>query len=88
MKKAVIIKPNDTVITVIEGIQCGDSISYNGCTEPVVAVQDIPIYHKVAISEVRQGEYVLKYGEKIGVASKDIHIGEHVHSHNIVSERA
>ena len=31
----------------------------------------------------KEGEYVIKYGEVIGVATKNIGVGEHVHVHNV-----
>ncbi|NTF09558.1 altronate dehydratase [Agrobacterium rubi] len=39
--------------------------------------------HKVAISPMKAGEAVIKYGQIIGFASQDIGIGEHVHTHNM-----
>lgn len=39
--------------------------------------------HKVATSAIRAGEPVLKYGQIIGFASRDIAVGEHVHTHNL-----
>ncbi len=44
---------------------------------------DIPMGHKRALRDIKKGEYVIKYGEIIGVATKDIKKGEHVHSHNL-----
>jgi galactarate dehydratase len=39
--------------------------------------------HKVALSTIRTGEEVLKYGQVIGVATQDIEPGRHVHLHNL-----
>ena len=50
-------------------------------------MEDIKIYHKVSIREIKKGEPILKYGEHIGIAGKDIEIGMHVHVHNIESHR-
>src|SRR5207244_6212952 len=41
--------------------------------------------HKVALRAIPAGDPVVKYGHAIGVASRDIAAGEHVHSHNLVS---
>lgn len=41
--------------------------------------------HKVAACPIRTGETIVKYGMPIGVATKDIARGEHVHVHNIAS---
>lgn len=55
-----------------------------------VAVQigeggDVPAGHKVALEDIPQGGPVIKYGEVIGRASRDIEKGEWVHSHNLRS---
>lgn len=39
--------------------------------------------HKYALRDIRQGENVIKYGQPIGHATRDIAKGEHVHSHNL-----
>ena len=41
--------------------------------------------HKVAVRPIAAGDMVLKYGAPIGVATRDIAAGEHVHTHNIGS---
>nr|WP_297457606.1 altronate dehydratase family protein [uncultured Halomonas sp.] len=48
-----------------------------------VAQENIPAGHKVALSAIAERQPVIKYGQVIGVASRDIAIGEHVHTHNI-----
>lgn len=48
-------------------------------------VGDIPAGHKTAIKDIKAGEPVIKYGEVIGRATKDIKEGEWVHSHNLKS---
>ncbi len=44
---------------------------------------DIPAGHKVALTAIRAGEAVVKYGDPIGMAACDIAPGEHVHTHNL-----
>lgn len=43
----------------------------------------IPAGHKYALQDIAQGEYVIKYGEIIGRATKNINKGEWVHTHNV-----
>lgn len=45
----------------------------------------IPAGHKFAVRDVKKGEAVVKYGEVIGRASRDIKAGEWVHTHNVKS---
>lgn len=39
--------------------------------------------HKYALSGIKKGENVIKYGSAIGHATCDIKAGEHVHTHNL-----
>ncbi len=45
----------------------------------------VKVGHKVALVDINKGDYVFKYGEIIGKASKDIKKGDWIHSHNLVS---
>ena len=45
----------------------------------------IPTGHKVALRPIGQGEVIDKYGCPIGVATADIGLGDHVHSHNMAT---
>lgn len=48
---------------------------------------DIPYGHKVALGDIRVGEDIIKYGESLGEATKDITKGDYVHVHNLDSKR-
>ena len=43
----------------------------------------VPVGHKVAVRAVAAGQPVHKYGHVIGYATRDIAVGDHVHSHNL-----
>ncbi|MBE7077465.1 MAG: altronate dehydratase [Clostridiales bacterium] len=47
--------------------------------------EQIPAGHKYALQDISCGDYVVKYGEIIGKATKDIAKGEWVHTHNVKS---
>jgi altronate dehydratase len=49
------------------------------------ALEGIPFGHKIALIDLKKGDPIIKYGEKIGLASRDIKIGEWVHTHNVES---
>lgn len=89
MINALIIDLKDTVAVAIEPIAKGSEINYKVGDEikTITAVDDIQIYHKLAIKDMAKGEPVVKYGEHIGLAGKDIKVGEHVHVHNVESHR-
>ena len=86
---AIIIDAKDNVAVAIEPIQKGDTaeFTHGGEVKSVVALDDITIYHKLAICHIAKGEPVVKYGEHIGLAARDIQPGEHVHEHNVESHR-
>ena len=85
MSNAFIIHEKDDVVTVTEAIPKDGTVSFDlgPDTITITAVTDIPKYHKMAIHNVRQFAPVYKYGEVIGRATKDIVIGEHVHTQNL-----
>ena len=79
---AVLINPKDNIAVAIREIQAGEAVTGIGGRR-VRANEDIMRNHKVAIAEVAENEPVLKYGERIGFASKPIRAGDWVHSHNL-----
>lgn len=89
-KAAIRLARQDNVATAIEDISPGDNIHIVGVEykDGIFAKDPIPFGHKVALEEIRRGEVVRKYGESIGIATDDIHRGEHVHTHNLSSARA
>ncbi|MFH1490961.1 MAG: UxaA family hydrolase [Pseudomonadota bacterium] len=86
---AIKIHRDDNVITVTESLQAGSAARYRDRGEimEILAVEDIPQYHKVATAEIQASEPVCKYGELIGEALTTIARGSHVHDHNIASPK-
>ena len=70
----------DNVVVALQDLAKGQSIQVND--NEVVVKEDVKRGHKVAIKEIRENEYVIKYGYPIGHATGFIHVGEHVHTHN------
>jgi (2R)-sulfolactate sulfo-lyase subunit alpha len=52
-------------------------------TISITALDPIPIGHKVALSDVAEGDTILKYGHSIGKTVSAIGRGNHVHTHNL-----
>lgn len=86
---ALVIHPKDSVAVAVDALQEGEIAVYhiNGEERSLILATSVPIYHKFAVAIIRKGSDVYKYGETIGRASQDILIGEHVHTHNLVSVR-
>lgn len=51
--------------------------------DDIVAIDDIPHGHKIALRDLPAGALVHKYGHVIGMASAPVRAGEHVHTHNL-----
>jgi altronate hydrolase len=60
------------------------AVDVGGQSRALVVVHElIPIGHKLALRQVPAGEPVRRYGQVIGLATKDVKPGEHVHIHNL-----
>ncbi len=84
--------PEDNVgVVVVEDLKAGTKmlgvITENDTTIHVTAKQDIPIGHKIALKELKQGDTVIKYGEDVGRMTGSAKQGEHVHVHNHRTKR-
>jgi (2R)-sulfolactate sulfo-lyase subunit alpha len=82
----------DTVgVVVVEGVKAGQALTGWIMDEDraveVRARQDIPIGHKVALTDMGVGDTVFKYGEDIGRVVAPIRAGEHAHVHNVKTKR-
>jgi galactarate dehydratase len=71
-------KDNVGIISSEFGLKKGHEI-----LEKIILKEDIPMGHKVALTDIMQGEKVIRYGEIIGYANKDIRAGTWVNSQNI-----
>ncbi|WP_026701891.1 UxaA family hydrolase [Salibacterium aidingense] len=80
--KEPIIKINelDNVAVVIDEAAQGQELRSGAAA--VTPLENIPAGHKVALQPIKEGEDILKYGNPIGHATRDIKTGEWVHSHN------
>jgi altronate hydrolase len=78
---AVHLRPEDNTAVTARPLPAGASFQYNGDT--LTLPQRIGMGHKIALRRISKGEAVIKYGQIIGFASKDIERGEWVHVHNV-----
>lgn len=56
-------------------------------TITVDAIDDIPLGHKIALTDMADGDKVIKYGFPIGRIVAPISKGGHVHVHNTKTEK-
>lgn len=85
--KAIHLGDDDTCAVLTDSAEEGDRIIYHegGAEKNITAQEHVPIWHKIAIKPMKAGGKVYKYGAVIGIALKDIAVGEHVHTHNVHS---
>ena len=76
-KALVVLSESDNVAVAARDIVEGEDLG------SVIALEDIPKGHKIAIADVDLGEGVRKYAQVIGYASEAISSGRHVHTHNL-----
>ena len=79
--KAIVLRPEDDVAIAKAELPVG-TVLEDGVARIEVR-SDIRPGHKVARRAVRRGAPVRRYGQVIGFATRDIAVGEHVHSHNL-----
>ena len=86
---AIQINENDNVATALRDLQPAEAVSVKSKNDTKqVVISDLIRYgHKFSLSEIEKDEHIIKYGEVIGIASKKIKKGAHVHIHNVLSLR-
>jgi (2R)-sulfolactate sulfo-lyase subunit alpha len=78
----------DTVgVVVVEDVKPGMMLTgwvmEGDGTIQVKALDAVPLGHKVALQDIKNGDTVIKYGNDIGKAVADIPKGKHAHVHNM-----
>ena len=85
MRKVLVLNPADNIAICLEDMPAGAVIDQDNLK--LTITQKIPRGHKVASKAVTKGDGIIKYGERMGHATKDISVGEHVHTHNVLGDR-
>ncbi|MEM7641929.1 MAG: altronate dehydratase family protein [Pseudomonadota bacterium] len=76
MAETIRLDPSDNVVTATRALEAGHMV------EDTATASLIPSGHKVATTAIPAGGAILKYGQLIGYASRDIAPGDHVHTQN------
>lgn len=88
MIRALALHRDDNVATLIDDGRKGDECHVHGKqTVSLRLAEGIAYGHKVALRDLGSGDPVTKYGQVIGLATKSIRMGEHIHVHNIEAQR-
>ena len=86
LARALMMRPDDDVAVLLDDAQAGDSVEL-GEARAVTALETIPRGHKLAVHDIGEGDEVRKYGSTIGLSTRSIAAGSHVHVHNVESVR-
>ncbi len=82
--KFVLLSGEDNVAVATADVARGERVQVTD--RQLVAKDEIPLGHKMAIVDIGAGSKVRKFGVPIGSATADIAAGCHVHIHNIKSD--
>jgi (2R)-sulfolactate sulfo-lyase subunit alpha len=78
-------------VVVVEDVKPGDDVTgWIMETDETITLRSqdaVPLGHKIALREIKNGETILKYGHDVGRAVADIGKGHHVHVHNMKTKR-
>ena len=78
-------------VVVIEKIkpnqECNCWIMENDKSAKIQSISEIPLGLKIAMTDLKEGDTILKYGHDIGKVVKSIKKGEHVHVHNVKTKK-
>lgn len=84
--RALLINDKDNVATALADIPAGATVSIAGLDgEHPKALNPIPFGHKIAITVIKKGQPILKYGVPIAFALTDIPKGKWIHNLNAKS---
>lgn len=81
----------DLVATALDDITRGGSVLVRcpcDTTRSMTLSESVPFGHKFALVDIAAGAPVVKYGAIMGTATSHIPAGAHVHTHNVVGNRA
>lgn len=79
------LRPDDDVAIATRDLHRGEEFALSDSSTLVVA-STVPRAHKIALRAIDRGSPVRKYGQVIGVTTRDIAVGQPVHSHNLAFE--
>ena len=70
-----------------KGQNCECWVMENDSSKKIESISEIPLGHKIAMIDFKEGDTIIKYGHDIGKVVKSIKKGEHVHVHNVKTKK-
>lgn len=82
---------DNVAVAVVEDLKAGTDalvvVTHDNTDFRIKVLDDIPIGHKIALKDLKEGDTAIKYGEDIGKFVADVDTGKHVHTHNLKTKR-
>ena len=82
---ALVLDKSDNTATLLADAGSGDIVILKGIDGQIQLSEAVAYGHKTALRAIRKEEDIIKYGQCIGRATKDIAPGEWIHIHNMSS---
>lgn len=86
MAQAYQIHANDNVATMLEESDAGEVNIVGAASCSMLLSRPVKMGHKIALSDIKTGDPVIKYGVRIGHTTRDVRRGDWVHLHNLASD--
>jgi altronate hydrolase len=80
---AVYLHPDDNLCVAARNLEKSQRLDIAGTS--LTLAENVRIGHKIAVRPIHPGDFVRKYGQIIGQATKEIAPGGWIHSHNLVN---
>ncbi len=78
-------------VIVVEGVSAGQELTGLLMTTQssivIESLSNIPLGHKIALTDLADGDTIIKYDHDIGKVVAPIKKGEHAHVHNVKTKR-
>jgi altronate hydrolase len=81
---AVQLRPEDNIAVAARPLQSGLELDHLGAH--IKLIGRVGMGHKFALTPIRKGQAIHKFGQIIGFAKEDIAAGDHVHVHNVAAD--
>lgn len=83
----IVLDPRDNIAIALQELTEGMKIEQEDIKGVLEVITSIPRGHKIALVDIKKGDPIIKYGERMGHAYAPIARGSHVHTHNVIGDR-
>jgi hypothetical protein len=82
-RRLITLSPHDNVCVACADLVAGETLIVDSV--PLTVDSKVALGHKIARYDISAGADITKYGARIGIATREIQRGHHVHVHNMRS---